>query len=172
MVCPGFRPELLCLIRRENARISLPLNRGPLDVPLGDHVTLEEQRGPKPSTNYSLQKEMHITTNSETKQIRRVVIGHANGKSVIKSDEVLSTYHFKAIPGFGHTMIWASNGIPNLSDEPKADYPSSVIPVPGATNIQLVLFPAGYPAGPASQSAMIDHEAAAPRISRASTRLG
>jgi hypothetical protein len=56
------------------------------------------------------------------------VTGHANGKSVIKSDEVLSTYHFKAIPGFGHTMIWASNGIPNLSDEPKADYPTSVIP--------------------------------------------
>jgi hypothetical protein len=82
-----------------------------------------------------------MTTNSETKQIRRVVTGHANGKSVIKSDEVLSTYHFKAIPGFEHTMIWASDGIPNLSDEPKADYPSSVIPVPGATNIQVVLFP-------------------------------
>ncbi len=67
-----------------------------------------------------------MTTNSETKQIRRVVTGHANGKSVIKSDEVLSTYHFKAIPGFGHTMIWASDGVPNLSDEPKADYPTSV----------------------------------------------
>ena len=36
-----------------------------------------------------------------------------------------------------------------------------VIPVPGATNIQVVLFPAGYPAGPASQSAVIDREAAA-----------
>jgi hypothetical protein len=58
-------------------------------------------------------------------------------------------------------MIWASNGIPNLSDEPKADYPSSVIPVPGATNIQVVLFLAGYPAGPALQSAVIDSEAAA-----------
>jgi hypothetical protein len=39
-------------------------------------------------------------------------------------------------------MVWASNRIPNLSDEPKADYPTSVIPVPGATNIQVVLFPA------------------------------
>ena len=58
-------------------------------------------------------------------------------------------------------MIWASNGIPNLSDEPKADYPSSVIPVPGATNIQVVLFLAGYPAGPALQSAVIGREAAA-----------
>jgi mannose-6-phosphate isomerase-like protein (cupin superfamily) len=101
-----------------------------------------------------------MTTNSETKQIRRVVTGHANGKSVIKSDAVLSTYHFKAVPGFEHTMIWASNGIPNLDDEPKADYPSSVIPVPGATNIQVVLFPGGYPAGPALQSAVIDREAA------------
>jgi hypothetical protein len=102
-----------------------------------------------------------MTRSSETKQIRRVITGHANGKSVIKSDEVLSTYHFKAVPGFEHTMIWASNGIPNLSDEPKADYPSSVIPAPGATNIQVVLFPGGYPAGPALQSAVIDREAAA-----------
>jgi hypothetical protein len=45
MVCPGLRPELLCLTRREKAT---------LDVPFGDCVTLEEQRGPKPSTNYSL----------------------------------------------------------------------------------------------------------------------
>jgi hypothetical protein len=32
-----------------------------------------------------------------------LVTGHANGKSVIKRDEVLSTYHFKAVPGFEHT---------------------------------------------------------------------
>jgi hypothetical protein len=38
-----------------------------------------------------------MTTKSETKQIRRAVTGHVIGKSVIKSDEVLSTYHFKAI---------------------------------------------------------------------------
>jgi hypothetical protein len=56
---------------------------------------------------------------------------------------------FKAIPGFGNMIISASNGIPNLSDEPKADYPSSVILVPGATNIHVVLFPVGYAAGPA-----------------------
>ena len=100
-----------------------------------------------------------MTTNSETKQIRRVVTGHANRKSVIKSDEVLSTYHFKAIPGFGHTMIWASNGIPNLSDEPKADYPTSVIPVPGATNIQVVLFRLDNPSGPAEQGQSERHNA-------------
>jgi hypothetical protein len=69
-------------------------------VPFGDRVTLEERRGPKSSTNSSLKEETHMTRSSETKQIRRVITGHANGKSVIKSDEVLSTYHFRAGPGF------------------------------------------------------------------------
>jgi len=61
-----------------------------------------------------------MTRSSETKQIRRVITGHANGKSVIKSDEVLSTYHFKAVPGFEHTMIWAS-----IVGRGKSDWPAN-----------------------------------------------
>jgi hypothetical protein len=36
-------------------------------------------------------------------------------------------------------MIWASNGIPNLTDEPKADYPTSVIPVTPTVDYAVVL---------------------------------
>jgi mannose-6-phosphate isomerase-like protein (cupin superfamily) len=83
-----------------------------------------------------------MTQNSQTKTHRRVVTGHAGAKSTIKSDEQLSAYGFNAVPGYEHTLIWASNGIPDLSQEPKQEgYPSSVVPGPGGTTLHIVTFP-------------------------------
>jgi hypothetical protein len=83
-----------------------------------------------------------MATKSETNRVRPVVTGYAGTKSVIKGDELLDTYRFKAIPGLERTMVvWAGSGIPQLNREPKADYPLSIIPAPGATNIQFVTFP-------------------------------
>ncbi len=78
----------------------------------------------------------------ETKKYRRVVTGHAGGKSVIKSDEWLSPYGFKTVPGYEHTLVWMSSGVPELSREPKqADQPASVLPGPGGSSFHFVTFP-------------------------------
>jgi mannose-6-phosphate isomerase-like protein (cupin superfamily) len=83
-----------------------------------------------------------MTQTSRTKSYRRVVTGHAGGKSVIKSDERLSAYGFKTVPGYEHTLVWANLDIPDLNQEQKpAGYPSSIIPRPGGTTVQFVTFP-------------------------------
>jgi len=83
-----------------------------------------------------------VTQNSETKNYRRVVTGHAGRKSVIKSDEKLSAYGFKTVPGYEHTLIWANSDIPDLNQEQKqADYPSSIIPGPSGTSMHFVTYP-------------------------------
>jgi hypothetical protein len=97
-----------------------------------------------------------MATKSEANRFRRVVTGYAGTKSVIKSDELLDTYRFKATLGLEHTMVWAGSGIPQLNQEPKADYPLSIVPAPGATNIQFVTFPPESP----ERIASIDQEAA------------
>jgi mannose-6-phosphate isomerase-like protein (cupin superfamily) len=88
---------------------------------------------------------------------RRVVTGHKGSKAVIKSDERLSAYGFKAVPGYEHTLIWASAGIPDLSQEPKlTGYPSSVVPGPGGTTMHFVT----YPPDSVSRNPSLDHAAA------------
>jgi mannose-6-phosphate isomerase-like protein (cupin superfamily) len=90
---------------------------------------------------------------------RRVVTGHTGGKSVVKSDDQLNAYGFKSVPGYEHTLIWASDGIPDLRKEPaQPDYPASVVPGPGGTVLHIVTFP--------PESASIDQQAAAKESSQ------
>jgi mannose-6-phosphate isomerase-like protein (cupin superfamily) len=71
-----------------------------------------------------------------------VVTGNVNGKSVVKSDEQLSAYQFKTVPGYEHTLIWLNAATPDLSQGQKLDgYPDSVVPGPGGTSLHFVTFP-------------------------------
>jgi mannose-6-phosphate isomerase-like protein (cupin superfamily) len=75
---------------------------------------------------------------------RRVVTENANGKSVVQSDEPLSAYEFKTVPGYEHTLIWVNPDIPDLRREQRFDrYPDSVVPGPGGTSLHFVAFPPG-----------------------------
>ena len=75
---------------------------------------------------------------------RRVVTENANGKSVIQSDELLTTYEFKTVPGYEHTLIWVNTAVPDLTKEQRFDrYPDSVVPGPGGTSLHFVKFPPG-----------------------------
>jgi uncharacterized cupin superfamily protein len=73
---------------------------------------------------------------------RRVVTGHAAGKSVIKSDEKLSPYRFKSVPGYEHALVWLNDGVPDLRREQGlTGYPRLVVPGPGGTSMHIVTFP-------------------------------
>jgi hypothetical protein len=75
---------------------------------------------------------------------RRIVTGHVNGTSVVRSDEPLPTYEFKSVPGYLHTLIWVNPATPDLSQEQRFDrYPDSVVPGPGGTALHFVTFPPG-----------------------------
>jgi hypothetical protein len=75
---------------------------------------------------------------------RRIVTGNVNGKSVVKSDEPLSAYQFKTVPGYEHTLVWVNPATPDLSKEQRFDrYPDSVVPGPGGTSLHFVTLPPG-----------------------------
>ena len=75
---------------------------------------------------------------------RRIVTGNVNGKAVFRSDESLSAYEFKTVPGYEHTLIWVNAAIPDLNEEQRFDsYPKSVVPGPGGTSLHFVTFPPG-----------------------------
>ena len=75
---------------------------------------------------------------------RRIVTGHVNGKSVVQSDEPLSPYAFKTVPGYEHTLVWLNPATPDLSKQQRFDsYPDSVVPGPGGTSLHFVTFPPG-----------------------------
>lgn len=77
-----------------------------------------------------------------SKSYRRVVTGHLNGKSVVKSDEIVETYEFKSVPGYLHTQIWTNPSTPDLRQEQRFDqYPDSIVPGPGGTSLLFVTFP-------------------------------
>ena len=75
---------------------------------------------------------------------RRIVTGNVNGKAVVQSDESLSAYEFKTVPGYEHTLIWVNPATPDLSKVQRFDsYPDSVVPGPGGTSLHFVTFPPG-----------------------------
>jgi len=75
---------------------------------------------------------------------RRIVTGNVNGKAVFRSDESLSAYEFKTVPGYEHTLIWVNAVIPDLNEEQRFDsYPKSVVPGPGGASLHFVTFPPG-----------------------------
>jgi hypothetical protein len=94
---------------------------------------------------------------------RRIVTGNVNGKSVVQSDESMSAYEFKTVPGYEHTLIWVNPATPDLSEEQRFDsYPDSVVPGPGGTSLHFVTFPPGsvfadpfFDAHAAQQEAMV-----------------
>jgi Cupin domain len=73
---------------------------------------------------------------------RRVVTGHRGGKAVVLSDDKLSTYAFKTIPGFEHTYVWTIDGAHEV-DPAKVDaaLPKSALPPAGGSLVQIVTFP-------------------------------
>ncbi len=90
----------------------------------------------------SRQEGGQLTQTSRTKSYRRVVTGHAGNKSVIKSDERMSAYGFKTVPGYEHTLVWVNPTTPDLREEQRFDcYPESVVPGPGGTSLHFVTFP-------------------------------
>jgi len=98
-----------------------------------------------------MEKKEAMASKNERKSHRRVVTGHENGKSIIQSDERLEAYRFKAVPGFEHTLLWESRGIPDLSQEQMPGrYPQSLIPGPGGSTLHIVR----YPPDRASQAAL------------------
>jgi hypothetical protein len=75
---------------------------------------------------------------------RRVVTENVNGEAVVQSDEPLSAYEFKTVPGYEHTLIWVNPTTPDLSEKQRFDrYPDSVVPGPGGTSLHFVTFPPG-----------------------------
>ena len=67
-----------------------------------------------------------------------------NGKSVVQSDESLSAYEFKTVPGYEPTLIWANPTTPDLRKQQRFnDHPDSVVPGPGGTSLHFVKFPPG-----------------------------
>ena len=75
---------------------------------------------------------------------RRVVTENVNGKAVVQSDQALSAYEFKTVPGYEHTLIWVNPTTPDLSQKQIFDqYPDSVVPGPGGTSLHFVTFPPG-----------------------------
>jgi len=63
---------------------------------------------------------------------RRVVTAEVQGKSVIKSDDLLQDYNFETVPGYVHRLVWANSSIPDLSQKQEMDrYPESVVHGPG-----------------------------------------
>jgi uncharacterized cupin superfamily protein len=83
-----------------------------------------------------------MTRNRDKRDPRRVVTGHAAGKSVITSDEPLTPYRFKSVPGYEHALVWLNDGIPDLSRETeRTSDPQSVVPGPGGTSLHIVTFP-------------------------------
>ncbi len=73
---------------------------------------------------------------------RRIVTANVNGKSVVRSDEALLAYEFKAVPGYEHTLVWVNPATPDLSEEQRlGSYPDSVVPGPGGTSLHFVTFP-------------------------------
>jgi mannose-6-phosphate isomerase-like protein (cupin superfamily) len=62
----------------------------------------------------------------------------------VQSDEPLSPYVFKTVPGYEHTLVWVKPATPDLSKEQRFDrYPDSVVPGPGGTSLHFVTFPSG-----------------------------
>jgi hypothetical protein len=75
---------------------------------------------------------------------RRVVTANVDEKSVVQSDQALSAYEFKAVPGYEHTLVWVNPATPDLSKQQKFDsYPDSLVPGPGGTSLHFVTFPPG-----------------------------
>jgi hypothetical protein len=75
---------------------------------------------------------------------RRIVTGNVNGKAIVQSDEPLSAYEFKTVPGYEHTLIWVNSSTPDLGKEQRFDsYPDSVVPGPGGTSLHIVTLPPG-----------------------------
>jgi hypothetical protein len=79
---------------------------------------------------------------TSVKTYRRVVTGHRGGKAVVLSDDKLSTYAFKNIPGFEHTYVWTIDGI-HEADPATVDavLPKSALPPAGGSLVQIVTFP-------------------------------
>ena len=89
-------------------------------------------------------KRMSSKRGKKPRAYRRIVTGHVNGKSVVQSDEPLSPYVFKTVPGYEHTLVWVKPATPDLSKEQRFDrYPDSVVPGPGGTSLHFVTFPPG-----------------------------
>jgi mannose-6-phosphate isomerase-like protein (cupin superfamily) len=75
---------------------------------------------------------------------RLIVTGNVNGKAIVQSDEPLSAYEFKTVPGYEHTLIWVNSSTPDLGKEQRFDsYPDSVVPGPGGTSLHIVTLPPG-----------------------------
>jgi Cupin domain len=77
-------------------------------------------------------------------QIRRIVTGHANGKSVVVSDgPAPRSTAFKHIPGFVTTLAWET--APDISvpfgDRDPSVTATSWVPSPGGTNLMFITFP-------------------------------
>ena len=73
---------------------------------------------------------------------RRVVVSTVAGRSVIQSDEELPAYRFTTIPGYEHTFLWATDGVPDLTrTQAPPIRPRSVVPGPGGSTLQMVSFP-------------------------------
>jgi hypothetical protein len=73
---------------------------------------------------------------------RRIVTGHADGKSVVQSGAQIQPYSFKSVPGYQHSLIWLNAATPDLRQPQTFDrYPDSVVPGPGGTNLHFVTFP-------------------------------
>ncbi|RYF76880.1 MAG: cupin domain-containing protein [Comamonadaceae bacterium] len=76
--------------------------------------------------------------------IRRIVTGHdGQGHSIVISD---ARHHvpFQSLPGFANTLLWASDGVPQVGVPGAADPVGAVasfVPAPGGTRLMLVTVP-------------------------------
>lgn len=73
---------------------------------------------------------------------RRVVTEIVDGKSTIKSDEVVQPYVFAAHPAYEQNLLWASPSIPDLAEPPSGELrPSAIVPHPGGSIIMFATMP-------------------------------
>jgi cupin domain len=74
---------------------------------------------------------------------RRVVTGHAGGKSVCVSDGPSSKGKvYNSVPGQGSTLLWATSAVPTVPNPGEAiSAKTGYVPGPGETRFMFVTFP-------------------------------
>lgn len=77
-------------------------------------------------------------------KIRRIVTGlNGQGKALIQSDTRLER-EFASLPGFSNTLLWATDGVPEVGvgcDADPVPAVTSYMPGPGGTRLMIVALP-------------------------------
>jgi hypothetical protein len=75
---------------------------------------------------------------------RRLVTATRGGKASLVSDERLPAYAFQSVQGFEHTFLWKTEGGAAADlDRSDTPFPTSILPGPGGTTLQIVTYPPG-----------------------------